>query len=355
MNKQIIEEAAEWFVEFNTGEPEPLRKQAFDEWLRKSPEHVRCYLELLPLWEDAALRPTSDTTSVDELIALGRRPDTVIAWHGTQDATTRGHLKVRSALHGKRYRRRLNAVSRRFVLASSMVMVFVIGTILWSQSIRGQTFTTAVGEQRTVQLTDGSSIELNTDSRVRVRFGDHQRDVELTYGQALFHVAKDPTRPFVVASDRSRIRAVGTEFDVYLRNSSTTVTVLEGRVAVLSDERRDDSGARLATPVSAGEQITIDAPIVGAELSSPKRTDVTNATAWIQHRLRFESTPLPQVAAEFNRYNTRHLIVNDQRLRDFHVSGSFASTDPASLVRFLEAQRGLVVRETHDGIYISQQ
>jgi transmembrane sensor len=179
--------------------------------------------------------------------------------------------------------------------------------------------------------------------------------VELTYGQALFHVAKDATRPFVVASSKTRIRAVGTEFDVYRRSSGTTVTVLEGRVAVLSDERGGDSGAPLATPVSAGEQITIDTPIVVSGISAPKRTNVDAAIAWTHHRLVFDATPLPEVAAEFNRYNTRHLIVEEGGLRDFNISGSFASTDPTSLVRFLEAQRGLSVRDTKDGIYISQQ
>jgi len=87
----------------------------------------------------------------------------------------------------------------------------------------------------------------------------------------------------------------------------------------------------------------------------PKRANVVAATAWTQHRLVFDSTPLTMVAAEFNRYNTRHLIVEEKGLREFHISGSFASTDPSSLLRFLESQPGLTVHETAADIRISSQ
>jgi transmembrane sensor len=131
--------------------------------------------------------------------------------------------------------------------------------------------------------------------------------------------------------------------------------VLEGRVTVLNNSAHTDAGTADATPLSAGEQITINAPKVAASAPTPRRTNVSTATAWTQHRLIFDATPLMEVAAEFNRYNTRHLIVDDKGLGEFHVSGSFASTDPSSLLRFLEAQHGLVVHETTGDIRISLQ
>jgi transmembrane sensor len=355
MNKQIIEEAAEWFVEFNTGEPERATKQAFDEWLRKSPEHVRAYLELLPMWEDAAAASSASSVSADELIAMGRRPDNLIAWSGPRDSTEPSDVPRSDAFEAKRRARHFGSSALRFTLAASLVLIFVVGGIFWSQSLRGEVYTTGIGEQRTIPLADGSTVELNTDSRVRVLLSDHRRDVELAYGQALFHVAKDAARPFIVASSRARIRAVGTEFDVYRQEAGTTVTVLEGKVAVLSDVGPDDLLAPKGTPVSAGEQLTISAPIVIAQSAGPKRANVAAATAWTQHRLLFESTPLPEVVAEFNRYNRRRLIIEGRVLDNFNVSGSFASADPASLLRFLEAQPGLVVREATEGIYISKQ
>jgi transmembrane sensor len=351
MNKQIIEEAADWFVEFSTGDADRTTKQAFDEWLRKSPEHVRVYLELLPLWEDAALPVPGEQASADELIAWARKPENIVPWSGTRDSKSIGEIPI--GTHRNAERPRSGSRPLHSALAASVSLAVVLGGfVLWSLT-GGETYATGIGEQRIIKLDDGSTVELNTGSRVRVHFSEHQRDLDLVAGQALFHVAKDPTRPFIVASNDTRIRAVGTEFDVYRRESDTTVTVLEGQVAVLNSTAGGDAGDVAATPLSAGEQITVKAPMAAATPPLPKRTNVVAATAWTQHRLVFDSTPLTIVAAEFNRYNTRHLIVEEQGLGEFHISGSFVSSDPSSLLRFLKTQPGLIVHETTADIRIS--
>jgi transmembrane sensor len=264
------------------------------------------------------------------------------------------------------------------------------------------TIATETGEQRFVSLVDGSTLELNSRSRVRIRFSDRERDVDLIEGQALFHVAKDVARPFIVKSGTTLVRAVGTQFDVYRKVSGTTVTVVEGRVAVLSpmlDAQSDlspsgsavprqaspsspsihtprpvdaQSAASVPRPIQrdeqsgAGEAVLPNAPnaiylVAGEQItvgsqSVPRAThaDPTVATAWTQHELVFESTPLNDVAQDFNRYNTRQLVVSDPALREFHITGVFSSTDPASLLRFLRAQRGITVEETDTEIRISK-
>ncbi len=214
MNKQIIEEAAEWFVEFSTGDADRSTKQAFDEWLRKSPEHVRVYLELLPLWEDAALPVPGEHASADELIAWARKPEKIVPWSGTRDSKELGEISNGTNRNAERPRSGSRPWPRHSALAAFFVLAVVVGGfVLWSLT-RGETYATGIGEQRIVKLDDGSTVELNTGSRVHVHFSEHQRDLDLLAGQALFHVAKDPTRPFIVASNDARIRAVGTEFDV---------------------------------------------------------------------------------------------------------------------------------------------
>ena len=172
-----------------------------------------------------------------------------------------------------------------------------------------------------------------------------------------------------------RVRAVGTEFDVYKKRIGTVVTVVEGRVAVYSDgnsvqplsARAQDEAHTLleGTPtarelphgrsssilLSAGEQLTVARN--GA--AAPRPVDAEAVTAWVQKRLIFEETALSEVADEFNRYNTRALIIEDPALQQVRISGVYSSTDPTSLLGFLRAQPGIQVIETPQSILIRKR
>ena len=237
----------------------------------------------------------------------------------------------------------------RWALAASIVFAALgLGAYSWYYLQSHPTYTTDIGENRSITLADGSTVDLNARSKLRVEFSKGERDVELLEGQALFEVAHDASRPFVVRSGGAQVRAVGTQFDVYRGSAGTTVTVVEGRVAVAERAAPADSGA---TFVSAGEQVTVTAQAI----TPPKHTDVVAATAWTQHRLIFDATPLAEVVEHFNRYNTRQLIIDDPELAAFHVSGVYASTDPSSLIRFLREQPGVVITESSDAVRISRQ
>src|SRR5207249_1896122 len=147
-------------------------------------------------------------------------------------------------------------------------------------------YSTGVGEQRSIELADGSTVSMNSKSRIRLRYSQAERSVDLLEGQALFHVAKDHARPFIVKADDTRVRAVGTQFDVYERRSGTVVTVLEGEVAVLApaiaQAPRPGEGSTVpndtpasAISVSAGEQLTVT-PKVARKSEHP---NVAAATA----------------------------------------------------------------------------
>ena len=234
--------------------------------------------------------------------------------------------------------------------------------------------TTDIGEQRTIRLPDDSIVDLNARSRIRVRFSKVARTVELMDGQALFHVAKDPHRPFIVRSDSMAVRAVGTEFDVYRKGSGMVVTVVEGRVAVIptavgadptehssgtpsvsvashSGQHSEGPAAGEAVFLSAGEQLTVTA----ATASTPHRTDVGAATAWLQRRLIFEDTPLAEVAEEFNRYSVLRLVIDDPELAHKPISGVYSSSDPSALIGFLRAQPTLRVIETDREIRVTRR
>jgi transmembrane sensor len=339
MNNQIYEEASEWLVEFRTEEADAGARQRFEAWLATSPEHVRAYLELSGIWEVVSASSPADASSIDALIARARAVSNVVPLvHAKPDET-----RDRESLAAPVPRHRL--VPRGLWAMVASILIAVVLTGVW-RYVQRDTYSTAIGEQRSILLTDGSTIELNARSSVRVRYSKTQRDIELLAGQALFQVAKDKTRPFVVRSNQTRVRAVGTRFDVNQRGRATIVTVVEGTVSVVSG----NSGSERDAVLEAGEQAIVTS---GAPLP-PKHADVTTATAWTERRLIFEATPLDEVAEEFNRNNARQLVVEGAGLEDFHISGAFSSSDPEPLLRFLRAQEGIQIREQRERIIVSR-
>jgi ferric-dicitrate binding protein FerR (iron transport regulator) len=155
-------------------------------------------------------------------------------------------------------------------------LLAAVAFLFWSGVRSAAFYATGIGEQRTIALSDGSFVELNARSRLYVRLTDRrQRDVTLLEGQALFRVAKDAQRPFVVRAGDAQVRAVGTEFDVYKKQSETVVTVVEGRVETYDESSRAGGGAIM---LSAGEQLTV----LPHTVTKPTRADPSVATAWLQ-------------------------------------------------------------------------
>jgi transmembrane sensor len=382
MNTQIYEEASDWLVKHRTSELDHADKIAFDSWLRTSPQHVRAYLEMSEIWEDASSLDSEQIAGVGELIARARGEDNVVSLGGGASVRLGGGVGAGSdgsgggsdgdgyggdgdggGVGGGRYGDVLSGqhagyapadtergAVRRFplrALLAASIAVACVGAVLFAWLNRAPIYSTGIGEQRSLTLADGSTVTLDTRTRIKVRFSGGERDIDLLEGRALFRVAKNDRQPFVVQNDQAAVRAVGTEFDVYRRAAGVTVTVLEGRVAVTSRQRRAD-----AVVVPAGEQVAV---LGSAGVSSPAVADVAAATAWTQRRLIFESAPLSAVVEEFNRYNTRRLVVGDPRLSGLHVSGVFSSTDPALLVQFLQMQAEISVRERDDEIDIDER
>lgn len=408
LNPSIVEEASDWFIEFSEGTINAAGREQFDAWLRRSPEHVQAYLKIAMLWEETPLLGKTRVLASDELVArviaegnivpLVRPPQPGSAASAApsvpiQDGpvATRSPPTVSTRSPGPRV----------FLIAASLFIVMAAGT--WAFLQRG-TYSTTIGEQRSVRLEDGSTVDLNSQSKVRVRFSEHRRSVELLEGQALFRVVKDISRPFIVATDSTHVRAVGTQFDVYRKSSGTVITVIEGRVAVLPEiapatNAGSDAAAVPAndespnpqtststsiltqtrkhpvtsseteaaaeakeTPtalmprqgeilLAAGEQVTV-AP---KSVSAPHETDLSLATAWTQRKIAFKGTPLSEVVEEFNRYNTRRLVIVDSDLKVTKISGVFSSTDPDSLLRFLRALPNISVEETGSDIRIARK
>jgi transmembrane sensor len=391
LNRQILDEASEWFVDFRVGDVDTAACERFDEWLRRSPEHIRAYWEIAKTYVELPAAPAPGKLDVAALIAYAHSDANVVSLHSR--ASPAYTLRAESAAEGSEQggARPTPRFRHPFFAAASVAFALVIGGAVWWQAHRYPLYTTDIGERRSITLADGSTVDLNARSQLRVEFSKSERRVELLDGQALFQVTKDGARPFIVHSGDATVRAVGTQFDVYRKDSGTTITVLEGRVAVYSAARADQthsasgpadagenaapqhklqrasprdsssasntsnssrSGARVPSSASnselsdpsgsgaifldAGEQVTVTPDAAGTPM--PQHADLLATTAWMQRKLIFEGSKLSDVVEEFNRYNRRQLVIEDPKLADFQISGVYSSTDPASLVRFLEDQ-----------------
>lgn len=340
MNTQIFEEAAEWLIEFRTDDADLSTRRKFQAWLDKSPEHVCAYLKLTTVWEDSASLDRSKEIDIDSLTGLSRAESNVVA------------IDAASAVVTKK------PFNKWWSMAACALLFLGVaaGAGYWARFYR-DTWSTDVGQQRILNLPDGTTVELNADTRIREHFTAAQRRVELLQGQALFRVAKDPTRPFTVFSEQITVRALGTEFDVRLGNAGATVTVLEGSVAVLSAASvapRNKEGRPLpAAVLGAGEQAMVVPGVVPAR----KRANTAVATAWTNQKLIFESVSLQEAAEEFNRFNARKLIVDPEGLENFRINGTFPALDPASLDRFLSflrEQPGLSLVEEKRRVHVAK-
>lgn len=353
MNAEIQSEAADWVVEFQTGEVDAAARERFAGWLKRSPEHVRAYIELVTLWEDARLYDRNRTIDVDALITAARSVPNVVSLASPRSAAPAPESSgPRLVLRQHAWR----GTPLKVAVSAALALLVIAGLLV---SLQPAEYATGIGEQRTVSLSDGSSVELDAVSRIRVEFSAHERRVDLLEGQAFFRVAKNAARPFVVVSGGTRVRDVGTQFDVDRNSSRTVVTVIEGLVSVSYSSQFIAVLSAVTVPlrpieVSAGEQIIV-APHV---IPRPEPANLMIATAWTRNELIFQSTALPQVAAEFNRLNARQLVIEGTRLQSFHVSGVFPALDPASLprfLRFLRAQPGIKVTDAGDRIIVSEK
>jgi transmembrane sensor len=341
VNEQIQDEATEWFIRFCEDEVDGSACAEFDAWLRLSPQHVRAYLDISAFWVAAGSVTRTPKVDVDLLVERARAAGNVVVLDQT---------KAKAPVKGERSVHRF----RLAVAAAVLLTCLALGAWKWWQVVRYPSYATQFGEQRTVTLEDGSVVELNARTRIKVRFTDAGRDIDLIEGQALFRVARNPDRPFIVVSGNTRVRAVGTEFDVYQKTRGTVVTVVEGRVSVSAPPERPATDASAqAGPVtlSAGEQVTVTSHRVAA----PSRANVAQAMAWTEGKLVFDSTPVSEVVQEFNRYNARPLSIDDPQVLALHISGSFRTTDSTQLIRLLSERFGLVAHDTGEEIRLSHE
>jgi transmembrane sensor len=325
----------------------PADEIRFVAWLKESPRNVRDFLLMLSL--DCALEQLDGERlhSIEALIAQVDQPVRRLTLR-PEPVVTAGAARLRRL--------------RRAALAAG-ALVAAVGALFWYAQSGFHEFETATGEQRTFELEDGSVVSLNTHSRIAVRLTAHAREVHLLRGEALFHVAHDPSRPFLVSTDDAVVQAVGTQFDVYRRDDGTVVAVLEGRVNVTTAAPPPAAIGSAAAPVAGrGAPKAATVRSLGASqeaqvshqgsVSIREVNNVSDTVAWRERRLIFRDQTLEQIVLEFNRYRATPIRLADGGVSARVYTGVFDADDADSLLQVLARDPSVEVDRSGESIIV---
>jgi transmembrane sensor len=219
--------------------------------------------------------------------------------------------------------------------AAILAMVVPIGGLVWLSQPRDGEYATKVGEVRVVQLADGSTMVLNTDSRVTVAFDEQHRSVTVHSGEIYFTVSHDADRPFTVTAGEARIKAIGTAFNVRLTGDDVDLLVSEG-VVELAEADGDISGGahQYKMRLHRNEQSKYREGL--GERNQLSARQVQRLLLWRNKRLDFDDEKLVEVVDEIERYTHKRIYFASDELQDLRVSGIYDVGDVDNFVLALE-------------------
>ena len=303
-------EASEWFALVRSGHVDERADRQWSQWMADDVEHEKAYENRELAWELAA--ELKDAASIQKLL---RTADLLVA---------RGNLPSRNP-----YR-----VLLSWPVLATAVAVALVGVLipLWlaRNAVTTSEYATAVGEQRTVTLSDHSTVVLNTGTHLRVEYSRALREVELLQGEALFKATADPARPFRVRAQEGLTTVLGTEFAVRIEGIAVSVAVLSGSVSVVSGAQPDSvTGPAAGSAVIAGQRVSYS---VGEAVSPPVAADIGVIRGWQSHRIVFSDVTLATALKEYNRYVTLPIVLGNPELAQRHINGVFVMGDESAFL-----------------------
>ncbi|MFJ3487701.1 FecR family protein [Pseudomonas sp. NPDC090202] len=314
----VRDQAAFWFSRTRDSELPAEENDSFQAWLAEHDQHAHEFRLLQSLWGAAELLPRERLQALceaDEPVPLRAAP---------------------KAARGTFF---------RYAVAASLVAMVVGGGLCFGLNREpdySAEFATVLGERRQVALPDGSVVDLNGRTRMKVHFFERSRQIELTQGEAMFSVEHDTSRPFVVQTGNGSVTVTGTRFDVRRDSAQTLVAVESGTVKVKG--RGDQQGNQVT--LTAGLGSSIDASGTVAPASSVNTAAIT---AWRGGKLVFDNATLGDVAREVSRYREKPLHVAAGKAENLRLTSVFKSDDTDALVRALPSILPVAVRTLADG------
>lgn len=300
------------------------------------------------VWHARLGAPNVTAEAIEDFFAWRSRPENADAYRRVEQVWGAGDIlakdaRVRSATNAVLTRaapRRSEGGRRGWILTGALAgLVITLGGVgaYWSQA-RG-VFDTNVGEQHLERLADGSVVRLDTDTRIRVRYDDNRRVIDLDRGRALFDVAHDVGRPFIVRAGGAEVVAVGTVFDVRRRGGWAEIALVSGVVDVAAA----GPGAAKVRLVS-GQAVSVSQGAI-----KEADGDVVASVSWTEGRLTFQGTPLGEATAEVNRYLPNKVRLDVSDLAGAKIDGVFNTGDRDAFVAAVSDLYGLEAVAGSDG------
>lgn len=322
-------EAADWAERLDSGHLSVSERGEFVDWLRESPVHVAEMLRMGRL--------------TSALESFGEWGDAPLSGDLTPEAVVplMPHMPIRSRRAPKHLGRRTWYAG----IAAGLVLI-AVGTLPLLHLLSATGVHTQAGERREITLSDGSVVRLSPRTDLNIRLEAHVRSVAIVRGEAIFHVAKDRDRPFVVDAAGTRVQAVGTVFSVASNADTVVVTVTEGRVKVWpAGAATDGSGQNRDIVLDANQRVSVSAQGI---VRPVRRIEAAPSPEWGDNQVVFENERVADVVARFNRRNHVQIRIGDDALASRTVSGVFAADDPRSFVDFLRTIAGAASTDNGD-------
>lgn len=325
--------AAEWFAKREGGNWNAADQACLDTWLEASTANRIAYIRLQAAWERAGR-----LTALGAGVSAGTIPPRD-SWGFAAQYPMR-NAKV-PALPSRRI---------GFAVAASLVIAVAIGLGWQFLADNAGSYATRVGAMSTVPLADGSKITLNTNSQIRVALNASERRIELSQGEAFFEVAKDAARPFIVTIADKRVIAVGTKFSIRRENDDIRVLVTEGRVKI------EQAGASARTPetqLSAGSEArTAQAAVL---VDQPAPSELEQLLSWRTGYIVFRDTNLADAVADFNRYTSRKIVIDDPAIANIRIGGNFRSDNADAFLSLIQSGFPVHVEQRGDRIILTKR
>jgi len=330
----IASQAGEWVAAHQAGPLDAAERRAFYAWLTASPVHVEEYLGVALLSRRLPIAAADPDMPLEAILDRARaEPDNVAS-------IERASPSLRPERHGL-------PRSWLWAVVPAALAAIVVGLFWWrGDHVTSERYTTRHGEMRSWQLSDNSTLRLNTDTSVTAHYSRSERLIKIDRGEALFEVAHEPIRAFRVVAGTASAVAVGTIFSVYREAGSALITVVQGRVTVSTLV-----GSSGSVTAQGGEQVRVKD---GEPPGPATPADVRRSTAWLHRQIVFEREPLGLVAAEFNRYSALPIDIETPALGTLPITGIFSVDDTETFLDFLRTFHGVAIEATSTRIRVFQ-